>query len=72
MEQVIYHLQQVDSKKKHFGVPATLKSELKEHIRDVLKTFTNSLQPSAYFKVIIKLIGHDDRNVRRKVKTLKL
>ncbi|KAI3471008.1 hypothetical protein Pfo_027671 [Paulownia fortunei] len=66
MEQVVYHLQLVDFKKKHIGVPAFIKSELKEYIRTVLRTLTKGLLPSTYFRVIIKLIGHVDRNVRKK------
>ncbi|KAK6117849.1 hypothetical protein DH2020_048412 [Rehmannia glutinosa] len=66
MEQVVYHLQLVDSKKKHIGVPAFIKSELKEYIRALLRTLIKGLPPSTYFKVIIKLILHMDRNVRKK------
>lgn len=72
MEQVVYHLQLVDLNKKHIGFPALIKSELKEYIRAVLKTLTKALIPSTYFKVIIKLIGHVDRNVRKKVMTFLL
>lgn len=68
MEQVVYHLQLVDLKKKHVGVPAFIKSELKEFIRGVLKTLVKSLLPSTYFKVTVTLISHADRNVRKKVK----
>lgn len=67
MEQVVYHLQLVDSKKMHNGVPAFVKSELKEYIRGVLKTLTEGLLPSTYFNVLIKLISHVDRNVKKKV-----
>ncbi|XP_051122807.1 uncharacterized protein At3g06530 [Andrographis paniculata] len=66
VEEVVYHLQLVDMKKKHVGVLVVLKTELKEHIRDVLKTLTKSLQPFAYFEVIGKLIGHDDKDVTKK------
>ncbi|KAK4436389.1 hypothetical protein Salat_0802600 [Sesamum alatum] len=66
LEQVVYHLRLVDLKKKHIGVPAMVKSELKEYIRDVLKTLTRDLLPSTYFKVIVKLIRNVDKNVRKK------
>ncbi|KAH6815169.1 hypothetical protein C2S51_019989, partial [Perilla frutescens var. frutescens] len=66
MEQVVYHLHLVDLKKKHIGVPAFIKSELKEFIRGVLKTLIKGLLPSTFFKVTIKLISHVDRNVRKK------
>ncbi|KAL8520276.1 hypothetical protein ACS0TY_010994 [Phlomoides rotata] len=66
MEQVVYHLQLVDSKKMHNGVSALVKSELKEYIRGVLKSLTEGLLPSTYFNVLIKLISHVDRNVKKK------
>ncbi|XP_047967896.1 uncharacterized protein At3g06530 [Salvia hispanica] len=66
MEQVVYHLHLVDSKKKHVGVPAFIKSELKEFIRGVLKTLIRGLLPSTFFKVTITLISHVDKNVRKK------
>ncbi|KAL0341136.1 UNVERIFIED_CONTAM: hypothetical protein Sradi_4630400 [Sesamum radiatum] len=66
MEQVVYHLRLVDLKKKHIGVPAVVKSELKEYIRDVLKTLTRDLLPSTYFTVMVKLIRNVDKNVRKK------
>lgn len=70
MEQVVYHLQLVDSKKMHNGVPVLIKNELKEYIRGILKNLTEGLLPSTYFKVLIKLIRHVDRNVKKKVSTL--
>ncbi|KAK4480629.1 hypothetical protein RD792_013707 [Penstemon davidsonii] len=66
MEHVVFHLQLLDFKKKHIGVPAVIKNELKEYIRSVLKTITKGLLPSTYFEVIIKLIDHVDRNMRKK------
>ncbi|KAL6526925.1 hypothetical protein OROGR_016015 [Orobanche gracilis] len=66
MEQLVYHLQMVGVNEKYVGFPASVKSELKEYIRAVLRTLTKDLPPSAYFKVITKLIIHGDRNVRKK------
>ncbi|KAL3837868.1 hypothetical protein ACJIZ3_022459 [Penstemon smallii] len=66
MEHVVFHLQLLDFKKKQIGVPAVIKNELKEYIRSVLKTITKGLLPSTYFEVIIKLIDHVDRNMRKK------
>lgn len=70
MEQVVYNLHLVDCKKKHIGVPAFIKSELKEFIHSVLKTLIKGLLPSTFFKVTIKLISHTDKNVGKKVKKL--
>ncbi|GER49927.1 ARM repeat superfamily protein [Striga asiatica] len=66
MELVVRHLQLVDFKKKHIGVPASIKSELKDYIRSVLRTIAKGLLPSTYFNIITKLILHSDRNVRKK------
>ncbi|CAA0830720.1 Uncharacterized protein SHERM_26110 [Striga hermonthica] len=66
MELVVRHLQLVDFKKKHIGVPASIKSELKDYIRSVLRTIAKGLLPSTYFNIITKLILHSERNVRKK------
>ncbi|KAL8051037.1 hypothetical protein ABFS82_06G118900 [Erythranthe guttata] len=57
MEQVVYHLQLVDSNKKH---------SLKENIRAVLRTLTKGLPPSTYFNVIKELINHGDSDMKKK------
>ncbi|KAL0382271.1 UNVERIFIED_CONTAM: hypothetical protein Scaly_0514400 [Sesamum calycinum] len=62
----LYIMRLIDLKKKHTGVPAVVKSELKEYIRDVLKTLTRDLLPSTYFTVMVKLIRNVDKNVRKK------
>ncbi|XP_073126244.1 uncharacterized protein At3g06530 isoform X2 [Henckelia pumila] len=66
MEQVVFHLQLVDFKKKDVDVPAVIKKELKEYIHTILKTVTMGVFPSTFFNVIIKLIGHADDNVKKK------
>lgn len=65
-EQIVSHLQLVDSRRKQIGLPSFIGKELKERIRTILKSITRGLQPSAYFKVIIKLLDHASKNVRRK------
>ncbi|KAM7494654.1 hypothetical protein LguiB_029263 [Lonicera macranthoides] len=65
-EQVVSHLQMVDSRRKQIGLPASSGKELKELMRTVLKTITKGLPPSAHFKVIIKLLRHANKTVRRK------
>ncbi|KAL6311451.1 hypothetical protein AAG906_005381 [Vitis piasezkii] len=47
-------------------VPIDIKQELKEHIHVVLGNITKVMIPSAYFKAIIKLMGHADTDVRKK------
>ncbi|XP_059627802.1 uncharacterized protein At3g06530 [Cornus florida] len=66
MEQVVSHLHLVDSKRKQIPVPAGIRKELKERMHTVLKSITKALVPMAYFKGIIELLAHADRNVRRK------
>lgn len=66
MEQVVSCLQLVDSRKNRKIVPIGIKQELKEHIHVVLGNITKVMIPSAYFKAIIKLMGHADTDVRKK------
>lgn len=66
-EQIVSHLQLVDSRRKRIGLPSSIGKEIKERIRTILKSITRGLLPSAYFKVIIKLLDHASNNVKRKV-----
>ena len=67
MEQVAPLLQLVDEVRKQIGIPVAIRKELKECMRVVLRTITMRMIPSAYFKGIIKLLGHADGNVKKKV-----
>ncbi|KAI3778087.1 hypothetical protein L2E82_07103 [Cichorium intybus] len=62
MELVVTHLQLVVSKRKEISVG----KELKEVMHDVLTAVSKGLLPSTYFQVIITLLGHSDRSVRKK------
>ncbi|CAI9771819.1 unnamed protein product [Fraxinus pennsylvanica] len=66
MEQVVFHLQLIDSKRKHISLPSVIRKELKEYFHAVLKTVTKGLLPATYFSVIIHLLGQVDRSVRKK------
>ncbi|KAK9059672.1 hypothetical protein SSX86_020376 [Deinandra increscens subsp. villosa] len=66
MEHVATYLQLVGSKRKDLGVPASVGKELKELMHAVLTSVRKGLLPSTYFQVIIKLLGHADRNLRKK------
>ncbi|GFY84406.1 ARM repeat superfamily protein [Actinidia rufa] len=67
MEHVVSNLQLVDSRRKHFlSFPTIIRKDLKECMRTVLKNITNGLMPSAYFRVMIKLLRHADNSVKRK------
>ena len=67
MEHVVSNLQLVDSRRKHLSFPTIIRKDLKECMRTVLKNITKGLMPSAYFRVMIKLLRHADNSVRRKV-----
>ncbi|CAL5366770.1 unnamed protein product [Camellia sinensis] len=66
MEQVVSHLQRVDSRRKQLSFPAVIRKELKDHMHTVLKNITKGLMPSSYFQGMIKLLRHANRSVRRK------
>ncbi|KAF5959772.1 hypothetical protein HYC85_000981 [Camellia sinensis] len=66
MEQVVSHLQLVDSRRKQLSFPAVIRKELKDHMHTVLKNITKGLMPSSYFQGMIKLLRHANRSVRRK------
>ena len=67
LEQVVSCSQLVDSRRNRKIVPIGIREELKEHMHAVLGNITKGMIPSAYFKAIIKLMGHADRDVRKKV-----
>lgn len=66
MEQVVPLLQLVDASRKQISIPVAIRKELKECTRVVSRTITLHMIPSAYFKGIIKLLGHADGNVKKK------
>lgn len=68
MEQIVFLLQLIDSKRKHICLPYLIRKELKQYFHAVLKTVTKALVPSTYFSAIIHLLGHTDRSVRKKVR----
>lgn len=67
MEQVVSLLQFVERRKKQISVPIATKNDLKEYMHAVLRTVTNVMHPSAYFKGIVNLLGYADGNVKKKV-----
>lgn len=66
MEQVVSLSQLVDASRKEIYI-VVIRKELKECLRAVLKCITMHMIPSAYFEGIIRLLGHTDGNVKRKV-----
>lgn len=66
MEQVVLLSQLVDASRKEIYI-VVIRKELKECLRAVLKCITMHMIPSAYFKGIIRLLGHTDGKVKRKV-----
>lgn len=67
MEQVVFVLQLVDAKRKKTSIPVVIRKELKDGMHAVLRTITVVIIPSAYFEGIIKLLGHADKSIAKKV-----
>lgn len=70
MEQVVSLLQFVETRKKQISVPIATKKDLKECMHAVLRTVTDVMNPSAYFKGIVNLLGNADGNVKKKALAL--
>ncbi|KAL2316770.1 hypothetical protein Fmac_030646 [Flemingia macrophylla] len=66
MEQVVLLLQVVDARKKQLNFPVIMRKELKETMRAVVRNLTTVMIPYVYFKSIIKLLRHADKNVGKK------
>ncbi|XP_075111294.1 uncharacterized protein At3g06530 isoform X2 [Nicotiana tabacum] len=66
MNETVYHLQLVDSKRKQKGALSVFRKELKEYMNSTLSAVTKRLTPSIYFKAIVQLLGHVDKCVRKK------
>ncbi|KAH9678614.1 hypothetical protein KPL71_025786 [Citrus sinensis] len=66
MEQVVFLLQFVETRKKQMSVPITTRKDLKECMRAVLRSVTKVMNPAAYFKGIVNLLGNADGNVKKK------
>ncbi|KAJ4955279.1 hypothetical protein NE237_012062 [Protea cynaroides] len=66
VEQVVLHLQLINTRSKQLNVPIGIRKELKECMHTSLRTITKGMIPSAYFKSILLLLGHVDRSVRKK------
>lgn len=63
MEQIVFLLQLVFSKKKQLKFPVILRKELKETMRAAVRNITLVMIPSAYFGSITKLLRHSDKDV---------
>ncbi|XP_047327149.1 uncharacterized protein At3g06530 [Impatiens glandulifera] len=66
MEHVVILMQQVDSAKKQKADSAIIKKEVKECMRSILKCNMKVLTSTTYLETIIRLLGHANRNVRKK------
>lgn len=67
MQQVVLLLQLVDARKKQLNLTVIMRKELKETMRAVVQNLTTVMIPYVYFKSIIKLLRHADKNVGKKV-----
>ncbi|GAA0150254.1 RNA metabolism protein [Lithospermum erythrorhizon] len=66
MEQVIYHRQMIDLRKKQIDVTLRIKKELKEYTHSVMRTIMRYLMPSSFFKLVTKLLGNSEKSIRKK------
>ncbi|XWS47704.1 hypothetical protein CRYUN_Cryun13aG0007000 [Craigia yunnanensis] len=66
MEQVVFLLQLVDSRRKQIGIPVAIWKEFKACVDAILKTITMRMMPSTCFECISKLLGNADSSVRKK------
>lgn len=64
MEKVL--LQQQLGRSRH-AIPSVLRKQHKEIELGLLKTITNIMLPSEYYKGITRLLGHEELNLRKKV-----
>ncbi|CAK8538792.1 unnamed protein product [Lathyrus sativus] len=63
MEHVVFLLHLIDARKKQLNFPVNIRKELKETMRALVRNITMVMIPSVYFKSIIKLLHHSDKNV---------
>lgn len=66
MEQVVFLLQFLETRKKQMSVPIATRKDLKECMHAVLRTVTKVMNPAAFFKGIVNLLGNADGNVKKK------
>ncbi|AET00469.2 uncharacterized protein At3g06530 isoform X2 [Medicago truncatula] len=66
MEHVVFLLHLVDARKKELNFPVIMRKELKETMRAVVRNITMVMIPSIYFKCIINLLHHSDKDVGEK------
>lgn len=66
MQLVVLLLQLLDARKKQLNLSVIMRKELKETMRAVVQNLTTVMIPYVYFKSIIKLLRHADKNVGKK------
>jgi len=67
MENIVFLLHLVDARKKELNFPVVMRKELKETMRTVVRDITLVMIPLIYFKSIINLLDHSDKDVGEKV-----
>ncbi|XP_042487302.1 uncharacterized protein At3g06530 [Macadamia integrifolia] len=66
VEQVVLHLQLINTRSKQLNVPIGIRKEMKECMHTSLRIITKGMIPSAFLKCITLLLGHVDINVKKK------
>lgn len=60
-------VQLVDTRSQEIGIPVAIRKQIKEHMNAILRNITRVMNPSAFFRSTINLLGHNNRNVGKKV-----
>eukprot|EP00257_Ricinus_communis_P020965 XP_015580336.1 uncharacterized protein At3g06530 [Ricinus communis] len=66
MEHAVSLLHLIDKRRKQISIPVIMRKELRVSIHAVLRTVTAVMNPAAYFRGIISLLGHSDGDVQKK------
>lgn len=70
LEQVVYQVQLVDTRSQEIGIPVAIRKEIRENMHAILRSITRVMSPSAFFRSTMNLLGHNNRNVGKKVHEL--
>ncbi|XP_038896984.1 uncharacterized protein At3g06530 [Benincasa hispida] len=70
LEEVVFLVQLVDTRSQEIGIPVAIMKQIKEHLNAILRNATRVMNPSAFFRSTINLLGHNNRNVGKKALSL--
>ncbi|KAL0547236.1 hypothetical protein IC582_017165 [Cucumis melo] len=70
LEEVVFLVQLIDTRSQEIGIPVGIRKQIKEHMNAILRNITRAMNPSAFFRSTINLLGHNNRNVGKKALSL--